>query len=252
MSRCIINLYDPIFLIIFIFSRLLNSLMNNIAILKSKVSDIRAPSPPPQENGHNSNGQLEYIEFSDPEDDEHRLQCPYVLWFSHRPGVKQNNVQPYDQNLKLVGGFNTVERFWGLYGHLIRPSDMAVHSDFHLFKHGIKPMWEDDANKDGGKWIVRLKKGLASRCWEDLILAILGEQFLVGDEICGAVVSIRFQEDIISVWNRSARDNHTNGRIRDTLKRVLNLPPNTVMEYKTHNDSLRDKTSFRNTDVFLQ
>jgi hypothetical protein len=29
------------------------------------------------------------------------------------------------------------------------------------------------------------------RCWENLVLAMLGEQFMVGDEICGAVVSIR-------------------------------------------------------------
>lgn len=28
---------------------------------------------------------------------------------------------------------------------------------------GIKPIWEDPANKRGGKWIVRLRKGLASR-----------------------------------------------------------------------------------------
>ena len=111
-------------------------------------------------------------------------------------------------------------------------------------------MWEDEANKEGGKWIVRLRKGLASRFWENLILAILGEQFMVGDEICGAVVSIRVHEDIISVWNRTASDQATTVRIRDTLRRILNLPQNTIMEYKTHNDSLRDHFSFRNTDLF--
>jgi len=98
---------------------------------------------------------------------------------------------------------------------------------------------QDEANRYGGKWIVRLRKGLASRCWENLILAMLGEQFMVGDEICGAVVSIRFAEDIISVWNRIASDQVTTNRIRDTLRRVLNLPPNTIMEYKTHTDSLK-------------
>jgi len=98
---------------------------------------------------------------------------------------------------------------------------------------------QDEANQRGGKWIVRLRKGLASRCWENLVLAMLGEQFMVGGEICGAVVSIRYQEDIISVWNRTASDQNTTGRIRDTLRRVLNLPPNTILEYKTHNDSLK-------------
>ena len=121
---------------------------------------------------------------------------------------------------------------------------------------GIKPMWEDEANKFGGKWIVRLRKGekmylflhgiiipivsgLASRCWENLVLAMLGEQFMVGEEICGAVVSIRFQEDILSIWNRSACDTAVTARIRDTFKRVLNLASSTVIEYKAHNDSIK-------------
>ncbi|KAK8781707.1 hypothetical protein V5799_016952 [Amblyomma americanum] len=146
---------------------------------------------------------------------------------------------PKSVNLKLVCTFDTVEQFWRHYSHLIRPSEMSGHSDYHLFKEGIKPMWEDEANRTGGKWIVRLRKGLASRCWENLILAILGEQFMVGEEVCGAVVSVRFQEDIVSIWNRTASDSQTTLRIRDTLRRVLNLPVNTVMEYKTHTDSLR-------------
>ncbi|XP_036276525.1 eukaryotic translation initiation factor 4E type 2 isoform X7 [Pipistrellus kuhlii] len=132
-----------------------------------------------------------------------------------------------------------VEQFWRFYSHMVRPGDLTGHSDFHLFKEGIKPMWEDDANKNGGKWIIRLRKGLASRCWENLILAMLGEQFMVGEEICGAVVSVRFQEDIISIWNKTASDQATTARIRDTLRRVLNLPPNTIMEYKTHTDSIK-------------
>lgn len=177
---------------------------------------------------------------------EHKLQCAYWLWFSSKtPG--KTSIQNYDQNLKLIAKIGSVEQFWAHYSHLIRPSDLQGHSDFHLFKVGIKPMWEDEANQNGGKWIVRLRKGLASRCWENLVLAMLGEQFMVGKEICGAVVSIRYQEDIISVWNRTASDTSTTGRIRDTLRRVLNLPPNTIIEYKTHTDSLKFTYSFRNT-----
>ncbi|KDR09888.1 eukaryotic translation initiation factor 4E type 2 isoform X2 [Zootermopsis nevadensis] len=170
---------------------------------------------------------------------EHKLQYAYCLWFSRRSPGKQASVQNYDQNLKLIGRFASVEQFWALYSHLVRPSDLQSHSDFHLFKVGIKPMWEDEANQRGGKLILRLRKGLASRCWENLVLAMLGEQFMVGEEICGAVVSIRYQEDIISVWNKTASDSSTTARIRDTLRRVLNLPPNTILEYKTHNDSLK-------------
>jgi len=133
---------------------------------------------------------------------------------------------------------------------MLRPNDLPNTSDYHLFKNGIKPMWEDDANKHGGKWIVRMRKGLASKYWEDLVLAIIGEQFQVGDELCGAVVSIRFQEDIISIWNRSAESTVVKSIIYETLKRVLSLPPTTVLEYKAHASSIQDNSSFRNTNAF--
>lgn len=84
--------------------------------------------------------------------------------------------------------------------------------------------------------MVRLKKGIASRCWENLVrlftlchrnslpppslsqlLAIIGEQFIVGNEICGAVISIRSNEDIISLWNRTANDQTITVGIRSVL-----------------------------------
>ncbi|ELW66590.1 Eukaryotic translation initiation factor 4E type 2 [Tupaia chinensis] len=122
---------------------------------------------------------------------------------------------------------------------MVCPGGLTGHSDFHLFKEGIKPMWEDDANKNGGKWIIGLWKGLASCCWKNLILAMLEEQFMVGEKICGAVVSVHFQEDIISIWIKTASNQATTAQIRDTLRRVLNLPLNTIMEYKTHTDSIK-------------
>ncbi|KAL6070294.1 hypothetical protein STEG23_008548 [Scotinomys teguina] len=173
---------------------------------------------------------------------EHPLQYNYTFWYSRRTPGRPTSSQSYEQNIKQIGTFASVEQFWKFYSHMVRPGDLTGHSDFHLFKEGIKPMWEDDANKNGGKWIIRLRKGLASRCWENLILAMLGEQFMVGEEICGAVVSVRFQEDIISIWNKTASDQATTARIRDTLRRVLNLPPNTIMEYKTHTDSIKVKS----------
>ncbi|XP_072905084.1 eukaryotic translation initiation factor 4E type 2-like isoform X1 [Hemitrygon akajei] len=180
---------------------------------------------------------------------EHPLQYNYTFWYSRRTPSRPANTQSYEQNIKQIGTVASVEQFWRFYSHLVRPGDLTGHSDFHLFKEGIKPMWEDEANKNGGKWIIRLRKGLASRFWENIILAMLGEQFMVGEEICGVVVSIRFQEDIISVWNKTASDQATTARIRDTLRRVLNLPPSTIMEYKTHTDSIKDNSSFRNTKI---
>lgn len=184
---------------------------------------------------------------------ENRLQYSYSVWFTQRTrGSVSATPSDYEDNIKLVGSFSSVEQFWAHYCHLTKPSDLPSHCDIHLFKMGIKPMWEDEANKSGGKWIVRLKKGIASRCWENLLLAIIGEQFIVGNEICGAVISVRTSEDIISLWNKTASDSTITVGIRDTMTRVMSLPKNTVIEYKAHNISLKDKSSFRNTDVFVR
>ena len=97
----------------------------------------------------------------------------------------------------------------------------------NVWNAGIEPTWEDPNNAKGGKWIVRLKKGLASRYWEEILLALLGEQFtgIPHDEICGAVVSCRYNEDILSVWNRSATNRDITDRVRESIKRILRLPP---------------------------
>ena len=38
------------------------------------------------------------------------------------------------------------------------------------------------------------------------VLALVGDQLDYGENICGAVLSIRFNEDIVSIWNRNASD----------------------------------------------
>ena len=63
-------------------------------------------------------------------------------------------------------------------------------------------------------WISKLRITLKSilscshlPCLFNLqVLALVGDQLDYGDNICGAVLSIRFSEDILSVWNRNASD----------------------------------------------
>ena len=45
-------------------------------------------------------------------------------------------------NLTVDCRWGTVEGFWRHYQWLKRPSTLALQSDYHLFKEGIKPMWE--------------------------------------------------------------------------------------------------------------
>lgn len=134
----------------------------------------------------------------------------------------------------------TAQDFWRVYKHLKRPSQLPAVSDYHFFKDGIRPVWEDEENKRGGKWIMRLKKGVADRYWENLLLALIGDQFgEAGEEVCGAVVSVRSGEDVFSIWTKN--NGGRNVKIRETLKQVLELPADTVLTWKSHDDSITQR-----------
>lgn len=124
---------------------------------------------------------------------------------------------------------------------------MSNSNDYHVFRAGIKPTWEDPANKRGGKFTVRLRKGFASRYWEDLLLAVLGEQFGVGTELCGIGVSMRYNEDILSVWNATADDHEAKKTIYAALATVMPLvtSANAAVDYKAHDSALQTAATRR-------
>ncbi|VCU40599.1 Bgt-4638, partial [Blumeria graminis f. sp. tritici] len=187
----------------------------------------------------------------------HILRHNWMIWF--RPPIsKSNGFIQYEKTLHPIAGFGSVEDFLTIYRHLKRPSSLPPVSDYHIFKKGIRPVWEDDENRKGGKWIVRMKKGLADRYWEDLVFATIGEQFAeASEEVCGIVLSVRNGEDILSIWTRN-----DGGRVlkirylkgsklkylylrsyRETMKRILGFPPDTKVEWKSHDSSIQHRTA---------
>jgi len=137
------------------------------------------------------------------------LKYTWVIWY--RPPTSKNS--DYEKSTKAMCRMSTAQQFWQVYSHLKHPSALPTVSDYHFFKEGIRPVWEDEENKKGGKWIMRLKKGVADRYWEDLLMAMVGDQFAeAGEEVCGAVVSVRSGEDVFSIWTKN--DGGRNVKIR--------------------------------------
>lgn len=188
---------------------------------------------------------------------EHNLKNSWNIFY--RPPTTSRD-KDYEKSIIKIGSFGSAEAFWTLYTYLKCPSSLPTVSDYHIFKEGIRPVWEDAGNKRGGKWIIRLKKGVADRYWEDLLLAIVGDQFMeASDEVCGAVLSVRSGEDVLSVWTKM--DGGRNIKIRcvlilpqwsqgseltvtsETIKRVLAFPPDTNIVWRSHDESIAQKTA---------
>ncbi|KAG0299302.1 hypothetical protein BGZ98_010153 [Dissophora globulifera] len=106
------------------------------------------------------------------------------------------------------------------------PHKMENSANYHLFKNGIKPMWEDPANANGGRWIVTLlskRPELLDRCWMELAYALVGEQLDAGDDICGAVLSRRTKADRLAVWVRDRENVEAINGIGKRLIKLLDL-----------------------------
>ena len=94
----------------------------------------------------------------------HFLESEWVMW-EHRAPDK--NSKSYEDNMAKLCEFATIEDFWRLWNNVPKPSaifydgrtkkkfkDRTVES-FSLFKKGIKPEWEDAANRTGAEWFCR-------------------------------------------------------------------------------------------------
>jgi len=142
----------------------------------------------------------------------HPLEFEWSFWFDKRQvnGRRQKGeMAHYETNLRSIGNFGTVEDFWRYFHHIVKPTEMEVNANCHLFKTGIKPMWEDPTNAGGGKWVAvfRGDRSILDQIWENVVLSMIGETFGVdSNEICGAVCSRRKKGDKIAVWNRSKND----------------------------------------------
>jgi len=45
-----------------------------------------------------------------------------------------------------------------IFNNISKTSDIPLKSDYALFKKGVRPEWEDAANKEGGKWSYQFKR----------------------------------------------------------------------------------------------
>jgi len=175
------------------------------------------------------------------ESGKHKLQSSWTFWYDK----KQANKKPgnYEDNLIQIGSFDTLEDFWNLYTYLKRPNELSKECNYHLFRSGMKPMWESFPK--GGCFIKKVKKSepSLSRMWEELLFATIGESFEDPD-VVGVVLSTRPKEDILSIWNMDHQNQSLRLKIGEKLKEIWELDPNTPIEYKNHSASMKDKNTY--------
>ena len=179
---------------------------------------------------------------------EGKLNAAWTFWFDN---PKIATTGEWKDSLKRLATFDTVEKFWAVYNNIRCPTDVAVASNYSLFREGIEPTWEDPQNTDGGKFVFTISKrdsksGKTDEWWLFTVLAVVGETLDAdGSQVNGCVISIRKNQDRIALWLRS-RKKPVCIEVGMRFKKALRLDDKMTLRYQTHSDAAATGHSFRN------
>ena len=180
------------------------------------------------------------------------LNARWTIWYDNPRLAPPGS--DWKENLQKCGSFDSVESFWRIFNNLKPASELTINSNYSVFRYGVEPSWEDPANTEGGKFVHTIikkdsKLGKCDEGWLFTVLAVIGETMdESGDQVNGAVVSIRKQQDRIGLWLKS-NDRDICRQIGERWKKILKLEK-TTLRYQTHRDAAASGRSFRNNAQF--
>jgi translation initiation factor 4E len=107
-------------------------------------------------------------------------------------------------------------------------------------------MWEDEHCKSGGRWSIRVPKTHTNKYWEDLILALIGEQFTLENEILGLVIALRPSQDTISVWVRNGEVQEKIEKVKEDIEMFIKIDESLgiKIDYESFAEALKKKAEY--------
>lgn len=176
--------------------------------------------------------------------EEAKLYSSFSFWFkviddNHQSNKNQTmKEEDYTDMVKKIADFKTIEEFWDVYQYLKKPESSKHGLEISVFKSHIKPMWEDDYNKSGGKVSLKIKKEYSNLIWDEMVYRLIGNNFpdINNDEINGLVFSIKRDSNFIQVWFRNFSTNGMND-ITASVKKILSIPDGVELDIRPFNKS---------------
>ena len=104
------------------------------------------------------------------------FQYHWTVWYD-----KNNTTTTTDENKKkllyiLHEDVADIATFYRVYNNY--PWDkVRVRDSVHVFRQGVKPVWEDLQNQNGGCWQFRVPKSKAQAVFHELVILCMANEF---------------------------------------------------------------------------
>lgn len=160
----------------------------------------------------------------------HPLLHEWTIWYLNAQGESTN--QNWSDMLKQVASFDTVEQFWGAYNSLPKIEELPKRSDLGFFRKGIRPEWEDEAFKEGGKWTFQATpRDDVDLMSQNALCALVGGTLDSADQsvAMGVFVLVRRNSVRIQLWVNCDMQHST--QTAKNFKAALGLSDKQKIEY---------------------
>ena len=193
------------------------------------------------------------ITYNQIETKKTKLQNKFSFWYRisedlYQTQAKQHiDKKEYENQVKKIAEFDSIEDFWAIFQHLRKLDSCKPGIEFQMFKDPVKPMWEDENNKNGGRITIKLRKGFTTIIWEEMIFAIIGDVLPkeIKDEINGIVVTSRKDFNTLQIWTKSFNEEVTSG-IEKNIREILSIPKEVVLDIKPFNMPNKENNYYNN------
>ena len=170
-----------------------------------------------------------------------------IRYQSQKQGVMEK--EKYELQVKKIADFDTIEDFWSIFQHLRKPDSCIPGIEYFMFKEPIKPLWEDENNKNGGRFSIKLKHGYTTIIWEEMIFALIGGILPkeMKDQINGIVVTSRKEFNTLQIWFKNYDDKITED-LEQCIRDLLVIPSEVKIEKRQFNkkDNVNNNNSNKN------
>ena len=219
---------------------------NNIKLEESKNVEVNSSYKiyPKDFTGLNMNYKNNYIKYQNKFPNQSNNSSFNIIYFNpitfscsiDTYSMKKSKLKPMQKEQQFfekiikIADISNVNEFWEVFQHLKKPNQCPTGSDYHVFKKGIFPMWEDKLNMDGGKLSILLTKKYANVIWEEVIFNFTRGFLPYYDYINGIIISMRPKFMVLSFWIKCS-NNSIVEKIRNALSGLLQTPSSNCMDF---------------------
>ncbi|EEP78522.1 hypothetical protein UREG_03368 [Uncinocarpus reesii 1704] len=168
------------------------------------------------------------------------FQYRWVVW--HEKHVESANY--HDRLYLLHEDVADIATFYRIYNNYPWEK-VRLRDSVHIFRKGTKPIWEDPENVNGGCWTFQVPKAKSQSFFHELAILCMANELQAAvqgehDHVLGVSTSVRFKTHLISVWNKSGRNEKSIRALGDTIIERLSedLRPASTKSYyyKRHDE----------------